>query len=145
MARPRHHQDLVVWQRSIDLAVTTHLFVRTFPVQDRIATGDQIRAAISVAANIAEGAGRVHRRHFLQFLSIAQGSVEESVTLAEIVRRIGLGNKKELATIDELQEQIRRMLTTLMKVLAASSENTHTRHSPPVTRHSGRTRLRPSD
>ena len=135
MSNPRHHQDLVVWQRSIDLAVSTYPLVRGFPLEDRIAIGAQIRrAAISVPANIAEGAGRVHRRDSVQFRSFSRGSVEEVVTLLEMARRLELAKSKELVTIDELLDHIRKMLTALMRTLTRT-RIPNPRHSSPVTRH----------
>lgn len=119
---PRHHEDLRVWKLAIDLAVATHRFVDTFPPEHRISYGDQFRrAAVSVAANIAEGSARQHRREFLQFLSIARGSLAELHTLREIVRRLELTTLEELTHLADLIDHTGRMLTRLFRYVATRS------------------------
>ena len=77
-----HHRDLRVWQRATDLAVATHRLVDEFTPASRYSYGAQLRrAAVSVAANIAEGAARHHRGELLQFLYIARRSLAELQTL----------------------------------------------------------------
>lgn len=118
MPRPRHHEDLHVWHHAIDLAVAVHHAIKALPREERIAFGDQVRrSAISIAANIAEGAGRKHRREFIQYLAIARGSLQELRTHVEILRRLDLVKAKELATIGELLDHVGRMLTSLIRAL----------------------------
>ncbi len=115
---PRSHADLLVWQRAIDLAEMTHRTVEEFAREHRYAYGDQFRrAAVSVAANIAEGAARRHRREFLQFLGIARGSLAELHTLSTLAGRVHLCSTDRLAKLDELIDHTGRMLTSMLKAL----------------------------
>jgi four helix bundle protein len=116
---PRHHEDLRVWKLAIELAVATHRFVDTFSTEHRIAYGDQFRrAAVSVAANIAEGSARQHRREFVQFLSIARGSLAELHTLREIARRLELTNPVEMSRLADLVDHTGRLLTLTIRAVS---------------------------
>ncbi|MGH7627856.1 MAG: four helix bundle protein [Gemmatimonadales bacterium] len=51
-------RQLIVWQRSMDLAVRVHQLTRCVPGRFRFSLAEQMnRAAISVPSNIAGGAG----------------------------------------------------------------------------------------
>jgi ABC-type sulfate/molybdate transport systems ATPase subunit len=53
------YQDLVVWQRAIDLVPTVYATIRDLPAHENFALTAQIRrAVVSISANIAEGQGR---------------------------------------------------------------------------------------
>jgi four helix bundle protein len=71
-------------------------------------------AVVSVAQNIAEGKGRQHRKEFLQYLSIAQGSLYETVTLNEVFRIRKLFDEAECVEIRSRVEHIDRKLNGLM-------------------------------
>ena len=118
----KHHTDLKAWNLAIDLAVATHRFVETFPREYRIAYGDQFRrAAVSVAANIAEGAARQHRKELRQFLSISRGSLAELHTLQEIARRLKISGEAELALLSDLLDHTGRTLTLLIRAVSGAA------------------------
>jgi four helix bundle protein len=74
-------KDLKVWQKAIDLSVLCYQLTADFPRDETYGMAAQVRrAAVSIAANIAEGHGREHTRSFVQFLRIAQGSAKELET-----------------------------------------------------------------
>jgi four helix bundle protein len=77
----RPHERLEVWQTAVDFVVDVYRETESFPKDERFGLTSQVRrAAVSVAANIAEGAGRDSHREFAYFLSNAQGSVSELAT-----------------------------------------------------------------
>lgn len=77
----RKHQELKVWQESMALVKDIYHSTQEFPREEIYALTSQMRrAAISVPSNIAEGAARTGDREFLQFLSIARGSLSELET-----------------------------------------------------------------
>ena len=74
-------QELEVWQKSMDLAVACYEATRSFPKEELFGLTSQIRrASSSMPANIAEGQGRQSTKEFLNFLSIARGSLKEVET-----------------------------------------------------------------
>lgn len=69
----RSHRDLIVWQKSMDLAVQVYRITKVFPDDERFRLVDQLtRSAASVPANIAEGSARSTAREYARFLSIAK-------------------------------------------------------------------------
>lgn len=84
------HEDLVAWQKAIDLVIAVYHVAKTFPADERFALTDQIRrAAVSIPSNIAEGHGRESERSYLQFCLIAHGSLREVETQLHIAHRLG--------------------------------------------------------
>jgi four helix bundle protein len=78
----RTYRDLLVWQRAMELSELAYVVTRRLPRYEQHGLADQIRrSAVSVAANIAEGHGRVHRGEFIHHLSFAAGSLAELETL----------------------------------------------------------------
>ena len=71
-------ENLIVWQRARRLAADVYRFVKDSAIANDFPFRDQIqRAAISVAANIAEGAERGNRNEYAYFLRIAKASAGE--------------------------------------------------------------------
>lgn len=77
-------------------------------------------SVVSVPQNVAEGKGRQYRKEFIQFLSIAQGSLYEVITLNEVFRRRKLFSDEESTEVRRRGEQIDRKLNGLMNSLRGS-------------------------
>lgn len=118
--RTRDHRDLRVWQVALDLAVETYRVADMLPARERFCLAAQIRrSAVSVAANIAEGNGRLLRGEYLHFLSIARGSLKELATHLALAERLGYVAAQQLARSSELCDFVSRMLTRLRQALRA--------------------------
>lgn len=62
----RPHEKLDVWNRAVDLVVAVYRVTDPFPREEKFGLTSQIRrAAVSVPANIAEGAARTYTKEFL--------------------------------------------------------------------------------
>jgi len=78
----RTYRQLDVWQRAIELTTSVYELTARLPESERYGLRSQLqRAAVSIAADIAEGYGRSHRGDYLHHLSIARGSLAEVETL----------------------------------------------------------------
>jgi four helix bundle protein len=63
------------------LVRTVYDLTNTFPREETYGlTAQMRRAAVSVPSNLAEGAARLSRKEFSQFLSVAKGSLSELET-----------------------------------------------------------------
>lgn len=85
---------LAAWQRADDLAVkiyeVTDMTTGYFPRHQQYSLVQQIqKAAVSVAANIAEGSGRRTLREYVHFLYIAKGSLTEVEYYLHLANRLG--------------------------------------------------------
>lgn len=71
-------KELKIWQRGREIVKPVYQLTSRFPKDEIYGLTSQIRrAATSISANIAEGAGRKSDKEFVQFLSISQGSCFE--------------------------------------------------------------------
>ena len=111
-------RDLEVWQVAMDLATECYCITKKFPRDELFGMTSQIRrAAASVPANIAEGQGRDHTRKFLNFLSIARGSLMEVQTHLLLAERVGLLSEAELQPSMILCERTSQMISRLRQAL----------------------------
>ncbi|RMF44425.1 MAG: four helix bundle protein [Planctomycetota bacterium] len=118
MSKLRSYRDLEVWTKSIDLAERIYSVSKTFPPDERFGLTSQIRrAAVSVPANIAEGAARTGTGEFLQFLSVASGSLAEVETFLVLAQRLNLIPPEQFRMLEQQAEEICRMLGGLKRSL----------------------------
>ncbi len=118
MSSVRSYRDLEVWKKSIDLVEAIYKLSKTFPPDERFGLTSQVRrAAASVPANIAEGAARTGTGEFLQFLSVASGSLAEVETFLILAERLKLISTEALGRLETQTSEISRMLGGLKRSL----------------------------
>lgn len=102
----RTHKDLEVWKKAMALAKDIYLKTESFPKSEQFGLLSQARrAAVSIPANIAEGAGRGSTREFTQFITISRGSLVELETLLMLARDVSILREDHFAALDrEIQE-----------------------------------------
>ena len=108
-------RNLIVWQKAMELVKAVYVLSKKFPSDERYALTDQLRrAVVSIPSNIAEGNGRSSNADYGHFLSIARGSLYETMTQLQIA--IDLGYIPVLdPTLESLISEVGRMLTTMLK------------------------------
>jgi four helix bundle protein len=90
-------EDLIVWQKAHQFVLSIYRLTENFPKQETYGLTSQLRrAAISVAANIAEGFKKKGRSDKARFMNISQGSIEECRYYLILAKDLGYGDTKHL-------------------------------------------------
>jgi four helix bundle protein len=117
----RPHENLEVWKKSIEAALSVYKVSETFPKGGEVRINLSLRrAAVSIAANIAEGAARTSKKEFCHFLSNAQGSASEVETELLIAHRLGYVPTGKYEPLRGSIDEIGRMITGLSQQLVRS-------------------------
>jgi four helix bundle protein len=118
-------RDLTVWQRAVEMATLTYRVTAQFPRSELYGLTAQLRrSAISVASNIAEGAGRGSKREFKQFLQVARGSNCELQTQLIIARNLAMASQDHVAAVEALSHEVGKMLNGLMRSMSIQERAT---------------------
>jgi four helix bundle protein len=113
------YKKLDVWNKSMDLTVETYELIKSLPKTELYAISDQMRrAAVSVPSNIAEGQQRKSKKEFINFLSIARGSLAELETQFILCVRLNYLTENQISSVLKLCDDIGLMLTALMNSLS---------------------------
>src|SRR5215813_958116 len=114
---PFTFEKLHVYQKAVAFADEACTLTRSLP-RGYFFLADQLnRAALSIAANIAEGNGRFTKADRRNFFGIARGSVQECVPLLELARRQSLIDDARHSELKANLEEISRMLSGLINGL----------------------------
>ena len=108
-------ENLEVYQKAVNFAAEIAGLTEQFPRGYYFLTDQLNRAALSIAANLAEGNGRFTKKDRKNFFTIARGSAQECIPLLEVaLRRKLLDNAMNVKLRDEL-EIIAKMISGLIK------------------------------
>lgn len=108
------YRKLTVWLKAKDLSVSVYKLVRSPGMAREHALGEQmLRAAISIASNIAEGYAREKPQDRSHFLNIARGSCAELETQLLIAEEVGLLAAVDAANLRGASDEVSRMLFAL--------------------------------
>ncbi|HXP86454.1 MAG TPA: four helix bundle protein [Bryobacteraceae bacterium] len=120
-------KDLRVWQKSHALTLAIYRVTQRFPKEEMYGLTSQIRrAAVSAAANIAEGCGRRSDREFRRFLQIARGSASELEYHLLLARDLRFPSAQEYTSVQAAVAEVQRMLTALVKSLTPQATEIET-------------------
>ena len=71
-------KDIIAWQKAHQFVLLVYKVTKSFPEWERYGLCSQFqRAAVSIAANIAEGYKKLSKADKLRLMNVAQGSLEE--------------------------------------------------------------------
>lgn len=114
------HTELEVWKRSVKLTRTIYELTNKLPKDERYGISSQMkRAAVSVPANIAEGAAKRSTKEYLRYLEISYASLSELHTYFAILEEFGWFQPEEIPheELDQIQKMHYRLQQSLKKFL----------------------------
>ena len=118
----KSYEDLLVWQKSMDLVENIYKLVNLLPKEENFGLAAQMRrAVVSIPSNIAEGQARQGTKEFINFLSIANCSKAELRTQIQICVRLGYISKTQASGSLALCEEIGKMLHSLKAKLQSNA------------------------
>ena len=116
-------RKLIVWQKAMEMTRLVYAVAKRFPAEERFALADQLRrAAASVPSNIAEGNGRASNKDYAHFLSIARGSLYETMTQLDLAK--SLGYISGFDEIETLAGEVGSILTSLLRKYGTIEQKT---------------------
>ncbi len=113
--KSNNFEDVVVWQKAHQFVLNVYTTTKLYPKDELFALTSQYRrAAVSIAANIAEGYGKKGINDKLRFYNIAEGSINECKYYIILSRDLDYVN-----AIDS--DLLYQELTIIQKLLSAYS------------------------
>jgi len=117
------YKDLIVWKKSKELVISIYEVSRYFPKEEMFGITNQMRrAAVSITNNISEGTGRQYKKDTLQFLFIANGSLNEAENMVLIANELGFINETKIIELSEKIEEVRRLLKGFIKYFQENNQ-----------------------
>src|SRR5512147_2101506 len=102
----------------MDTVVATYRVSRAFPADERFGLTAQVRrAAVSIAANIAEGRNRLGPREFRHGVSVARGSVGEVETDLAVAVALAVMHAADVVDLNSQLDRLSKMLFGLYRRL----------------------------
>ena len=121
MSTFRRFEDIDGWQRARELTREVYKKSKVGPFARDYGLKDQMRrASVSVMSNIAEGFERGGTKEFVQFLSIAKGSLGELEAQLYVARDQGYINEAEIVSLKGLAKSTKFKIGGLIEYLRRS-------------------------
>ena len=119
MAATQKFEELIVWQRAHQFVLLVYRITAGFPKDELYGLTSQFRrAAVSIAANIAEGYVKRTKPEKIRFLNISQGSVEECRYYIILSRDLKFTTDDALGS---LLEEVSKLLNTYTRAIKTSN------------------------
>ena len=121
-------ERLSAWQASHRLALEVYRATQGWPREEIYGLTSQARrAAVSVAANIAEGAAKRGRKEFGRFLDVALGSLSELTCLLRLSLDLGFMSVEEWQAVETVRCEAGRLLWGLYRRMRPGVGSAHTK------------------
>ena len=113
-------EDLIVWQKAHRFVLSIYELTRAFPREELYGLTSQLRrAAISIAANIAEGFRKRGKADKARFMNISEGSVDECLYYLILVKDLGYGKTDDLQNyLEEVSKMLRAYHSSIVRSIS---------------------------
>ena len=119
------YRKLIAYQKAKEVVKRTYMLLKKFPAEERFAMCDQLRrASVSVTSNIAEGVNRFSVKDKSHFIEMAYGSLMEVSSQFEIAEELGYVSVDDRLSMDQMIEEVARLLSGLQKTYKPSTDST---------------------
>lgn len=117
MGKINSFEDLIVWQKAIDLSSQVYKQTKAFPKDEVFGLTSQIkRASNSISLNIAEGSVK-STKTFINHLYHAYGSSAEVLSSSILANKLGYLETKDLNLLRKELEEVTKILNSFIKSL----------------------------
>lgn len=121
MKRKHNFKNLIVWQKSVDLAVKVYQLTKSFPAEEKFGITSQMRrASVSVPSNIAEGTAKSTSKAFSNSLGTSLCESYELETQAIIAQRVGLFTDEVYSDLENDISEVQRMINSFLDNVEAN-------------------------
>ncbi len=111
MSKTHGFQNLLVWQKTHNLVLEIYKVTNQFPSEEKYGLTSQLRrSSSSIVTNIVEGYARKGKVEYLRYLTIANGSLEETKYHLLLARDLNYLSDLKFSGLLMLCEEIGRMI-----------------------------------
>jgi len=119
------YRKLIAYQKAKEVVKRTYKLLKKFPAEERYAMCDQLRrASVSITSNIAEGVNRYSVKDKSHFIEMSYGSLMEVSSQFEIAEDLDYISTEDRLSMDQLIEEVARLLSGLQKTYKPSTDST---------------------
>ena len=116
------YKELIVWQKAHSFVLNGYTFSEKFPKGELFGLTSQFRrAAVSIAANIAEGYAKKSLSDKIRFFNISQGSLEECSYYIVLSKDLKYITKEQSDILEELSNDIGKLLQSYINRIKNSN------------------------
>ena len=117
------YRRLIAYEKAKEVVKHTYKLLKKFPAEERYAMSDQLRrASVSITSNISEGINRYSVKDKSHFIEMSYGSLMEVSSQFEIAEELGYITAEERLSMDQLIEEVARLLSGLQKTYKPSTD-----------------------
>ena len=117
-------KELIVWQKAHAFVLKVYSFSESFPKSELYGLTSQFRrAAVSIAANIAEGYAKKSPADKLRFFNISQGSSEECSYYVILSKDLGYITEAQSVALDDLLTETSKLFQSYISRIQSSKNN----------------------